>query len=206
MGEKSEGKRPNTMIYFATKLQERLASDALISHLDLSRVSSICCGDIAYVKDVGIGVGVRYENEVLVEKRVVKETVPFPYIPGLLFMREAPLLMRALRDFKCDLILVDGHGMTHPRLGGLATIVGVLMDTPSIGVAKSYLFGEIVEEGGREFIEVRGRRVGVKTGKYFFSIGHRVDLENVLEVSSRGYPRCLREADRLSKMEKRNYS
>lgn len=114
-------------------------------------------------------------------------------------MREAPLMIKAVESFQCDLILVDGHGMAHPRKSGIASVIGVILDKPTIGVAKSKLYGDIVEEGSTNFIVVNGDKVGVKVGKYYYSIGNKVDIDDVVELSRNGYPKVLALADKLSK-------
>jgi deoxyribonuclease V len=77
--------------------------------------------------------------------------------------------------------------------------MGVLLKVPTIGIAKSRLAGEVVKEGDREYLLLQGERVGVKVGRYYYSPGNLVDLDDVLELSGKGYPEVLREADRLSK-------
>ncbi|BBL47476.1 endonuclease V [Metallosphaera sedula] len=158
----------------------------------------ICGVDVAYKGEVGVAVVVCDGENQLVKKATGR--VGFPYIPGLLFMREAPLMIRALQDLKPDLLLVDGHGIAHPRRSGIATVLGVLLNIPTIGVAKSRLVGEVVEENGVNYIVLNGEKVGVKVGKYYYSPGNLVSLDDVIKLSRMGYPRVLREADRLSKV------
>ena len=116
-----------------------------------------------------------------------------PYIPGLLGFREIPALLAAwgkLRS-KPDLLLVDGHGVAHPRGLGIAAHLGVVLDVPSIGVAKSVLVGQadppLAEEAGSETPLVwRGERIGTalrtrrRANPLYVSIGHRVSLETAV--------------------------
>jgi len=82
----------------------------------------------------------------IVEQRVVHRAVQFPYVPGLLTFREAPALLAALRQLQCepDVFLFDGQGYAHPRRCGLACHMGVLLDRPSVGCAKSILIGRYI--------------------------------------------------------------
>ncbi|BCU68181.1 endonuclease V [Sulfolobales archaeon HS-7] len=189
-------------ISFLIEIQKIIGKSVEKRHLNLSEMSTICCCDVAYNGDQAFVVTV-VEKE---GKRTVfgsKREVKFPYRTGLLSFREGPLLFESLREKDCDVILVDGHGLTHPRKAGLATTLGVILKKPVIGVAKSKLYGEVVKENGVEVILVEGERVGVKFGKYYYSIGNLVDFESVLDFGRRGYPECLKEADRLSKDFKR---
>lgn len=120
----------------------------------------------------------------------------FPYVPGLLGFREAPCVIRTfdkLRE-RCDMIMIDGHGLAHPRGFGLACHVGVLLDIPAIGVAKKCLYGAFSEpgprKGERELIRGKDRKVigaalrtrdGVKP--VFVSIGNRTDLYTAIVVA-----------------------
>lgn len=111
----------------------------------------------------------------------------FPYVPGYLGFREVPALVAAWGrlDPKPDLLLVDGQGVAHPRGLGLATHLGVVLDVPTIGVAKSLLVGEgepgpeagdaapILWKGARAGTALRTRRGALPI---YVSIGHRVSL------------------------------
>jgi deoxyribonuclease V len=188
------------MIIFATKIQKLISNNVKIEHLGLENVNRICGLDVAYKQNFATAVCVVQNVRTgEVYYKYVKEEVNFPYIPGYLFMREAPLMLQLLEEINCDLILVDGHGLSHPRRSGIATVIGVLENKPSIGVAKSKLFGDVIVEDGVSYIVVENMKVGIKVGKYYFSIGNMVDLNDVIQLSSKGYPLVLKEADKLSK-------
>jgi deoxyribonuclease V len=119
---------------------------------------------------------------------------PFPYVPGYLGFRETPALIAAWEALaeKPDLLFVDGHGRAHPRRCGIATHVGVLLDVPTIGVAKSILCGKVEGDLGEEpgataplvdrgevvalAIRTRARALPIYVG-----IGHRLSLETAVE-------------------------
>lgn len=117
----------------------------------------------------------------------------FPYVPGLLAFREVPCLLDAFARLGSlpDLLVVDGHGVSHPRGLGIASHLGVLLDLPSIGVAKSILVGapegELGEAQGCWVPLVwRGRTVGAvlrsraRVSPVYVSVGHRVTLEGAV--------------------------
>lgn len=130
-------------------------------------------------------------------------TPRFPYVPGFLGFREAPALVEAFAALsrKPDLLFVDGQGLSHPRGFGIACQLGVILDTPAIGVAKSILIGRPegplgLEAGDRTPLVWRGRTVGMalrtkaRTNPLFISAGHRISLETAVEWvlrAGRGY-------------------
>jgi deoxyribonuclease V len=125
----------------------------------------------------------------LVETQVAQGKPSFPYVPGLLSFRESPLTLAACEKLTVtpDLILVDGQGIAHPRRLGLASHLGLLLNTPTIGCAKSLLCGRYEEPGidagsytevmdGSETIGV-ALRTKAELKPVYVSIGHKVDLQ-----------------------------
>lgn len=156
-----------------------------------------------------------YSTLQAVEQIVVETPISFPYVPGLLAFREAPAVLAALERLRSapDLLMVDGQGLAHPRRFGLASHLGVLLDWPTIGCAKSVLMGHYDPPGNvpgsqaelREKGEVIGAAVRTRRGAspVIVSAGHRVDLTSAIRVvldCARGYrlPEPARLAHRLA--------
>ncbi|MFQ5893328.1 MAG: endonuclease V, partial [Nitrospinota bacterium] len=130
----------------------------------------------------------RWPGMDVIEERVVEKPVRFPYVPGLLSFREAPIALAALSGLThpIDCLLVDGQGRAHPRRFGLACHLGLWIDRPTIGCAKSKLYGEVpsppgVEKGAWEPVrDVDGEVVGAavttrdRCKPLYVSVGHRV--------------------------------
>jgi deoxyribonuclease V len=188
------------LLEFLEKIQLLIARNVEIIHFDINRIRRICGIDVAYKGNTGYAVGVSmdFKTEDYYYNSYIGE-VNFPYIPGFLFMREAPLMIKAVEGLACDLILVDGHGISHPRKSGIATVIGVLLNFPTIGVAKSKLVGDIIEESGISYVYLNGEKVGVKFGKYFYSPGNKVDIQDCIDLGKKGYPKVLKIADMLTK-------
>ena len=123
-----------------------------------------------------------------IERVGVRGKARFPYVPGYLSFREAPAVIEALGRLHRlpDLLICDGHGRAHPRRFGLACHIGVWLDLPTIGCAKSRLVGTHLEpgrrrgahrrlvDGGEVIGEVVRTREGVRP--VFVSVGHRIAL------------------------------
>ena len=128
----------------------------------------------------------------MADQAVARRPASFPYIPGLLSFREIPALLAALDRLgqKPDLLLCDGQGLAHPRRFGLACHLGVLTDTPAIGVAKSLLIGEHAplprRRGSWRPLVHRGEVIGAAlrtrdgVAPVYVSIGHRVSLDTAI--------------------------
>jgi deoxyribonuclease V len=195
----------------AVRLQQELAKKIVTSD-SFDRINSICGVDVAYDNDIAYCSAVVMDRAgAVIETVRTKSIARHPYVPGLLMLREAEPVFRALKKLNSgfDLLLVDGHGLLHPRKCGLACYVGVTIDKPTIGVAKKLLCGKVRSDGAIELDgQILGHAIGV-TGKkkLYVSVGHRISLETavkiVTELGKGGMPEPLRLADNDSKMQKR---
>ena len=135
----------------------------------------------------------------------------FPYVPTLFAFRELPAVVASVRKLKVqpDVFLVDGHGKAHPFGCGLACHLGVALNKPAIGVAKSWLVGEPEKVGRGIFLvhdgEVVGALVTTREGAkpVYVSVGHMVSLQTAVKIvehcSSRSrIPQPIREAHRIA--------
>jgi deoxyribonuclease V len=141
----------------------------------------------------GAAVVLRYPELDVIETKVAEGKITFPYIPGLLSFRESPLILAACEKL-CntpDIVVVDGQGIAHPRRFGLASHVGLFLDLPTIGCAKSILCGQhgpVGEEPGShaELVdngETIGAALRTKSGMkpVYVSVGHKIDLTSALQ-------------------------
>ncbi len=136
----------------------------------------------------------------VVDRVVATRKLEFPYIPGLLSFRETPLVLDAFARLQVqpDLIMVDGQGYAHPRRFGIACHLGLFLDRPSIGCAKSVLtgsFGELgLQPGSQAPLRQRGEVIGIalrskiRTNPLIISIGHKIDLTTAVDFVQK----CLR--------------
>ncbi|OHC13126.1 MAG: endonuclease V, partial [Planctomycetes bacterium RIFOXYD12_FULL_42_12] len=132
----------------AVQIQETLR-DLLTFEKYTGKIQTIAGADVSYDKHsdrfyAGVVVFKLNKHLEMIEEATVAGKARFPYIPGLLSFREAPILLRAFRKLKNnpDIVLFDGQGIAHPRRFGLASHMGLILDKPSIGCAKSRLVGE----------------------------------------------------------------
>jgi deoxyribonuclease V len=143
---------------------------------------------------------------------MARRKLRFPYVPGLLSFREGPVLLAAFARLRVspNVILIDGHGVAHPRRFGIACHLGLLLDCPTIGCAKSILVGEAVEPGAQAGsvapLVDKGETVGMalrtrgQVRPIYVTIGHRVSLGSAVRIVAQcvdGFriPKPTREAD-----------
>ncbi len=207
--------QPNEAIALQRELAKRIIREDRLG--EVSRVAGV---DMAINEESGMAraavVLLTYPELEIVERHVYEEPVRMPYIPGLLSFREIPCILGAFAQLKqqSDLVMVDGQGIAHPRRLGIAAHLGLWLDLPTIGCAKSILtghHGQLSDEVG-DWVPLRadGETIGavVRTRAHvkpmIISLGHRISLETSIRyvlACSKGYrlPEPTRQADKLSK-------
>lgn len=184
----------------AIDLQMRLREQVREEPLDIDALRLVAGTDVSFERfgsDGWAGIVVLQMDDLrVVEEVVVRTPITFPYVPGLLSFRESPPLLEAWSrlSVKPDVVLCDAHGRAHPRRFGMACHFGLLVDTPTVGCAKSLLCGNVetmspihdwfpIREGeeliGAALLTLPSAR------PVYVSVGHRVDLPSALEVVRR---------------------
>lgn len=182
------------------------------------RIHCVAGVDVAYQDGFSLGaaVSVDYRSLCTIESEVACLETRFPYIPTLLSFREVPPAVKATRALgsRPDVFLVDGHGVMHPRRLGFASHLGLVLNKPTIGVAKSPLVGKLGEYNMENWApiaeekEVVGAALCTKTGKpVYISIGHMVSLEKAIGIvkhvtQNSRVPKPIRSAHNLAKQER----
>lgn len=183
---------PKEAVLIQKRLLKRLRIEPLRNFPKL-----IASADASFKNNKAIGavVVMTFPDLEVVEKIVKKRVVSFPYVPTLLTFREGPVLCECFRALKNepDLMIFDGQGIAHPRRMGLATHLGILLGKPSIGCAKSKLYGECRDHRIRKgnFHYLKGKD-GVKIGAVlrtregvkpiFVSPGYMIDIEDSVKI------------------------
>ncbi len=182
----------------AMQIQNHLRSRIVTENVpEISNVKRIAGADVSYSKRenmiyAAVIIFSFPELQILEEKEAILPAT-FPYVPGLLIFREGPALIKAFEQIERepDLVMFDGQGIAHPRGIGIATHMGMLLDKPSIGVAKTVLVGEHDEperkKGSVSPLIKNGREIGavVRTREdvepVFVSIGFKIDLPTAVD-------------------------
>lgn len=179
------------------KLIQKELSNQVITEDNIQKVNYVAGVDVGFqdnytITKAAIAV-LKFPSLKLVESQTALIPTTFPYIPGFLSFREIPALLKAIEKLTIipDLILCDGQGIAHPRRLGIASHLGVLMDIPTIGVAKSLLIGkheEIALEKGNwkpliDQEEIIGAVLRSRTNvkPIYVSIGHKISLLTALD-------------------------
>ncbi|MDS1269213.1 endonuclease V [Lipingzhangella sp. LS1_29] len=202
----------------AMELQRRLAPQVRCEPLPARSVRLVAGLDVSYdnTRLAAAAVVMDLTTMRVVETATGAGTPRFPYVSGLFAFRELPPLLHALDGLRCrpDVLLCDGAGQAHPRRCGLACHVGVLLNRPTVGVAKSPLGtpGGVPERGRGAWASQRhgdtevGRVLRTRSGvrPVYVSVGHRVTLEDACALTLRAtpsyrLPEPIRAADQLSR-------
>ncbi|HID64043.1 MAG TPA: deoxyribonuclease V [Anaerolineae bacterium] len=200
----------------AVTIQQRLRGTVSLE-TGFAQVRTVAGVDVSIKDDIAKAavVVLDYPDLTPIDQSTAEQPVQFPYIPGLLAFREGPVVLKALEELvtEPDLFIFDAQGLAHPRRMGLATHIGIIIDRPSIGCAKSRLCGTHHEPGpergaytylrdGNEIIGavVRSRS---KVQPVYVSVGHKIDLEAAISHvlnCCRGYrlPETTRWAHRVA--------
>jgi len=209
----------------AIREQERLRERIILAD-NFEAIQLVAGADLAFdpaTNTAFAGVVIyRFPEMKEVERCHARRKLRFPYVPGLLSFREGPVLLAAFARLKTepDLILIDGHGRAHPRLFGIASHLGVLLDKPTVGCAKSLLVGEHEEPdakaGSTKPLWFRGERVGEvlrtrdEVKPIYVTTGHRVSLDAAVGLVRQccdglRIPQPTREADHYVRELRRNF-
>lgn len=209
-----------TNITEAKLVQEQL-KNRVITEDQLSKVNYIAGVDVGFKENYQItqaAVAVlTFPQLELVEQAIAQIPTTFPYIPGYLSFREIPAILEALKKLSInpDLILCDGQGLAHPRRFGLACHLGVLLDSPTIGVAKSLFVGKHAEldplKGSWQPLIDRGETIGLvlrsrtNVKPLYLSVGHKISLFTAKDyvmscLTKYRLPETTRWADKLASL------
>ena len=201
----------------AKKIQLKLREKVKI--VPLSKKPEFIAGvDAAFTEDKVIAAAClfKYPELIHMEDAYAITNITFPYIPGLLSFREGPAIMKAISKLskRPDLVLFDGQGIAHPAGMGIATHIGVMLNIPSIGCAKSRLVGDYTgpgnRKGGKAELKYHNKIIGTvlrtrdNVKPLFISPGNLIDMRDALEVVLKcvvkyRIPEPIRRADHLSK-------
>jgi deoxyribonuclease V len=185
----------------AIQIQQRLRSAVILGPYDVKSIKLVAGADVSFDKGsdkvyAAVVVLELPDLQVIAKASVTTET-KFPYVPGLLSFREAPAVLKAWEQLTCqpDALMLDGQGIAHPRRFGLASHIGLWLDIPSVGCAKTVLVGTYdepaPEAGSHTPLVDKGEVVGAAlrtkddTNPMFISPGHRVDLETAIALVMR---------------------
>jgi deoxyribonuclease V len=192
---------PTAAVALQRQLADRIDTRTPLPHCELLAGADVSYNRFSSRFFAGVVV-LRLPDCTVVERKGAVRELPFPYIPGLLSFREAPALLDALAQLQSepDAIMCDGQGIAHPRRFGIACHLGLWVDRPCFGCAKSLLTGQFKEPASRtgslsplmDRKEVIGDVVRTKDNvkPVYVSAGHKIDLPSAVRLtlaSCRGY-------------------
>lgn len=210
----------------AVSLQKKLSSQVKVEKIDISSLRIVAGADVSYLKDYRLALGAVVITELpdfkILEESTYVDEIKFPYVPGLLAFRELPALLACFLNLNhsFDVVLVDGHGIAHPRKFGLASHLGIILNKPTIGVAKKPLYSQKVmpgkKKGDMEYIyDENNMPVGVvlrsrdDVKPIYISPGNLIDIDSSMEfvekiIGKYRLPEPLRMAHQLTQKLKKS--
>ena len=190
-------------------LQKKLALKVITKDILPKKIKRVCGIDVSYRNDFAYCSAVILEkNNIIIESKNSKLQSTAKYIPGLFMLKESKPIFHTLKKLEknFDVLLVDGNGQLHPRQCGLACYIGLKLDKPVIGVAKSLLCGKVKPDSKVEYKgKVLGYEIKQNKKKIYVSVGHKISLNSAVKivkeliVKGNWYPEPLRIADFNSK-------
>jgi deoxyribonuclease V len=185
----------------ARKIQQQLQQQVIMEDV-FDEIHTVAGVDIGIKRDndnseiaKAVVVILNYPELELIDQIRVEQPIEFPYIPGLLSFRESPAIITAFEKLSTepDLIIVDGQGIAHPRRFGIASHLGLLLDKPTIGCAKSRLYGRHdqpdMAAGSYAYLYDRDDIIGAvlrtreNVNFVYVSVGHNISLESAIEYT-----------------------
>lgn len=211
----------NLSLEQARQVQQDLAARVRTTAATTNHFQTLAGIDLAYDKASDLGfcsiIVFSYPNLEIVASKYIHARVEFPYRTGFLSFREAPLILQCLQGFSQlpDLLVFDGQGIAHPRGLGIASHVGVLLNIPTIGCAKSRLIGDYeqpaIEKGSFSYLYYQQKTVGIvlrtkkATRPIFVSPGHLIDLDTSREILMTCAKYRIPEPTRIADIEVKKY-
>ncbi len=192
---------PQTDLEELSNIQRKVAA-RVIKENKVGQIDTIAGCDVSFSEEnrgFAACVLLDYPSMEKIEENVVEVEIDFPYIPTYLSFRELEPLLEAVNEIDSDVYIVDSQGLAHPRRAGLASHLGVVIESPTIGVAKSQLCGEAEtpgsEKGSYSYLIEDGERIGavVRTrtdvNPVYVSIGHKVNLKKAIGITLKSSPK-----------------
>lgn len=191
-------------------LQKKLALKVITKNFLPKKIKLVCGVDVSYRNDFAYcSVVILDKNNMsIIESKNTKLKSTAKYIPGLFMLKESKPILHTIKKLEksFDILLVDGNGLLHPRQCGLACFIGLNLDKPVIGVAKSLLCGKVKPDSKVEYKgKVLGYEIKQNKKKLYISVGHKISLNTAVKiikeliVNDNWYPEPLRIADFNSK-------
>jgi deoxyribonuclease V len=205
----------------AHKTQLKMSDRIVFEDRLPEKIRSVAGVDVAYTDGISIGAVavLDYDSLELIESQTARCTTRFPYLPTLLSFREIPPAVLSIRKLhaKPDVFLVDGQGYAHPYRCGFASHLGLALRRPTIGIAKSRLFGHVEkeeEESDLSFLRHKDKIIGAalrtkaESKPIYISVGHMISLETATSIArhcirGRRLPEPIRKAHEIASREKR---